>query len=63
MSLHFPESNVLELKKRYSSMYVPSDFFMGDHVWSRSFPIHKPFRIQYATSYHIFNKELVDPPR
>ncbi len=54
---------MLDLKKRYSSMYVPSDFFLADHVWNTSYPAHRPFRIQYASSYHVFNKELVEPPK
>ena len=37
-------------------MYVPSDFFMADHSWMTSFPVHDGFRIQYASTFHIFNK-------
>lgn len=44
-------------------MYVPSDFFMADHAWMRSFPIHRPYRVQCASSYHVFSKELAAPPR
>ena len=43
-------------------MYVPSDFFMADHSWMTSFPVHDGFKIQYASTFHIFNKELVESP-
>ena len=62
VSLNFPDSNVYDLKKRYSNMYVPSDFFMADHSWMRSFPVHDAFKIQYASTFHIFNKEQVESP-
>ncbi len=60
--LHFPGSNVLELRRRYSSMYVPSDFFSASHVWSRAFPVHRPLRLQHPAAFHIFNRELVEAP-
>lgn len=62
VSLNFPESSVCELKKRYSNMYVPSDFFLADHSWMTSFPIHDSFKIQYASTFHIFNKDSVESP-
>ena len=62
VALNFPESSVYELKKRYNNMYVPSDFFMADHSWMTSFPVHDGFKIQYASTFHIFNKELVESP-
>lgn len=62
VSLHFPESSVHELKKRYPNMYVPSDFFIADHSWMKSFPVHDGFRIQSASTFHVFNKDLVESP-
>ena len=56
VSLNFPESGVFDLKKRYNNMYVPSDFFMADHSWMKSFPVHDGFKIQYASTFHVFNK-------
>ena len=58
----FLYSNVYDLKKRYSNMYVPSDFFMADHSWMKSFPVHDAFKIQYASTFHIFNKDQVESP-
>lgn len=61
ISLNFPCSNVMELRKRYSSLYVPSDFFTAKHVWSEAFPIEAPFRIRQASAFHVFNREHVEP--
>jgi hypothetical protein len=62
ISLHFPLSNVMELKKRYTNLYIPSDFFNAQHSWNEAFPIHDPFRVQYTTAYHTFQKDTVEPP-
>ena len=62
VSLHFPGSNVMDLKKRYSNLYIPSDFFSANHSWNEAYPITEPFEIQYATSFHVFNKDLVESP-
>lgn len=61
VSLTFPASNVMELRKRYSSLYVPSDFFSANHVWNEAFPMKSPFSIQFPSQFHVFNKEYVDP--
>ena len=61
VSLTFPASNVVELKKRYSSLYIPSDFFSAKHVWNEAFPLAKPFNIQFPSAFHVFNKEHVEP--
>lgn len=51
----------MDLKKRYNNLYIPSDFFTAKHRWTEAFPIHLPFKMQYATNFHVFNKELVEP--
>ena len=61
VSLNFPSSNVIDLKKRYSNLYIPSDFFNAKHVWTEAYPIHDPFQLEYATSFHVFNKEVESP--
>lgn len=60
--LRFPASNVMDLKKRYNNLYIPSDFFNANHVWNEAYPIHEPFEVEYATSFHVFNKDLVESP-
>lgn len=52
----------MELKKRYGNLYIPSDFFTAKHVWNNAYPIEEPFKVQYTTSFHVFNKDSVDPP-
>ena len=42
-----------------SGRYVPSDFFNAEHVWNDSFPTHQPFKFQYGSEFHVFNKEQV----
>merc|ERR550519_3223234 len=62
ISLNFPCSNVMELKKRYGNLYIPSDFFTAKHLWNNAYPIEEPFKVQYASSFHVFNKDSVEPP-
>ena len=62
ISLNFPHSSVMELKKRYHNLYIPSDFFNADHAWNEAFPTEAPFKVQYATSFNTFSKDLVEPP-
>lgn len=56
--LHMKEANVLELKKRYSNLYVPSDVFLARPLWSDTFPAHLPFQFPRPVSFHIMNKEV-----
>ncbi|KAK3887369.1 hypothetical protein Pcinc_008487 [Petrolisthes cinctipes] len=56
--LHMKEANVLELKKRYSNLYVPSDVFLARPLWSDTFPAHRPFQFPRPVSFHIMNKEV-----
>merc|ERR1712130_629124 len=62
ISLNFPRSSVMELKKRYHNLYIPSDFFNAHHSWNEAFPTEAPFKVQYATSFNTFSKDLVEPP-
>merc|ERR1712223_904410 len=64
--LHFINSNVMELKKRYSNMYIPSDFFTANHSWNVSFPTHQPLKLMQCknitgetsgSSFHIFGRD------
>lgn len=51
----------MELRRRYSHMYIPSDFLSSANWWLDSFPIQRPFPLGKSVSYHIFDKD-VDPP-
>jgi len=59
--LKLDTSAVMDLKKRYSSLYIPSDFFSADHVWGQSYPLEAPFRISMPSSFCVMNKEYVTP--
>lgn len=50
--------DVLELKRRYKNMYIPSDFFYTNIKWVESFPADKPFAISKPCSFHIMNKDV-----
>ena len=58
--LSFPDCSVVDLKKRYLNMYVPSDFFLVDHAWMKAFPAERAFKVHSPSAFHVFNKELVD---
>ena len=53
-----PEADVLELRRRYSNMYIPSDFFSTNFRWVDAFPPHSPFTLDQPCSFHVMNKEV-----
>ena len=61
VSLRFNGCNVMDLKKRYSNLYIPSDFFNADNVWNEAFPLEAPFKITMPSTYCVMNKEHVVP--
>lgn len=58
VSLTLSESDVLELRRRYVNMYVPSDFFYTEMSWVKNFPPTQPFSIAKPFTFHIMNKEV-----
>lgn len=55
------EADILEMRRRYSNLYVPSDFFFSHICWSESFPCHAPFSIKKPSAFHIFHKSVENP--
>lgn len=53
-----PEADVLELRRRYANMYIPSDFFSTNFRWVDAFPPHNPFTLEQPCSFHVMNKEV-----
>lgn len=49
---------MLELRKRYSNLYVPSDVFLAKPLWSETFPAHRSFQFPRSVSFHIMSKEV-----
>ena len=58
MACFRPEADVLELRRRYSNMYIPSDFFSTNFRWVDAFPPHNPFTLDQPCSFHVMNKEV-----
>uniref|UniRef100_A0A3Q3EWA7 Cell division cycle and apoptosis regulator protein 1 n=1 Tax=Kryptolebias marmoratus TaxID=37003 RepID=A0A3Q3EWA7_KRYMA len=52
--------DLMELRRRYQSLYIPSDFFNAVFTWVDAFPLTRPFQINNACNFHILHKE-VDP--
>lgn len=49
---------MLELRRRYSNLYVPSEFFNSNIRWSESFPPYAPFSLQQPCAFHVFHKSV-----
>lgn len=71
ITLTMPIADIVEIKKRYQNLYVPSDFFSSGVKWVEAFPANAPFSINKACSFHVMNKEVaslasvdavLDPP-
>lgn len=60
ISLDMKEANVMELKKRYTNLYIPSDFCSARLLWHEAFPPHQPFSMDHQCSFHIMSKDI-DP--
>ncbi|XP_023244872.1 cell division cycle and apoptosis regulator protein 1 isoform X2 [Copidosoma floridanum] len=58
IALDLPEADVLEIKRRYQNMYVPSDFFCTNFRWVDAFPPHMPFTLNKPCSFHVMHKEV-----
>ncbi|XP_052071868.1 cell division cycle and apoptosis regulator protein 1-like isoform X3 [Mytilus californianus] len=71
LSFNLQSANVVTLKSRYSSMYVPSDFFKANFTWMDAFPLTRPFQLGRNCEFHVLHKDvesintsdaLLDPP-
>lgn len=60
-SFYRTEADILEMRRRYNNLYVPSDFFYSRIRWSESFPCHAPFSIKKPSAFHIFHKSVENP--
>jgi hypothetical protein len=49
------------MKKRYQTLYIPSDFFHSDVKWTEAFKPNAPFSINKTSTFHIMNKEVACP--
>ncbi|XP_024152756.1 cell division cycle and apoptosis regulator protein 1 isoform X2 [Oryzias melastigma] len=70
-SLDGTSCDLMELRRRYQSLYIPSDFFNAVFTWVDAFPLTRPFQFSNACNFHILHKEVdsfskntavLDPP-
>lgn len=59
-SLDGTSCDMMELRRRYQSLYIPSDFFDAAFTWVEAFPLTRPFQLSNTCNFHILHKE-VDP--
>ena len=52
------QSNVIELRRRYSNMYIPSDFFRSTFTWQDAFPLPRPLGMGSSCAFHIMSKDV-----
>ncbi|KAF8781684.1 cell division cycle and apoptosis regulator protein 1-like [Argiope bruennichi] len=57
ISLDLKTGNVMELRKRYSNLYIPSDFCAASFLWQDVFPLHRPFVMDHPCNFHIVGKD------
>ncbi|ESO81987.1 hypothetical protein LOTGIDRAFT_51697, partial [Lottia gigantea] len=58
LSLNLKNANVVMLKSRYSSMYIPSDFFFTNLTWSDAFPLERSFKLGHSCNFHVLHKDV-----
>lgn len=51
-------SDLLELRRRYTNLYIPSDFFSTQIRWPESFPPNTPFSLQKPCAFHIMHRSV-----
>ncbi|XP_039593709.1 cell division cycle and apoptosis regulator protein 1 [Polypterus senegalus] len=57
-SLDCVNCDMMELRRRYQNLYIPSDFFDAEFTWVDAFPISRPFHFGNYCSFHIMHKEV-----
>ncbi|KAK5650094.1 hypothetical protein RI129_001123 [Pyrocoelia pectoralis] len=60
INLDLKNADVLEIRRRYANLYVPSDFFSSYFRWVDAFPADKQFSLSKPSLFHIMHKD-VDP--
>lgn len=52
------KADILELRRRYLTLYIPSDFFTSEVRWIEAFPPNEPFSIKNPCAFHVMNKDV-----
>lgn len=50
--------NVIQLRSRYTNLYIPSDCFNAEFTWTDAFPLHRHFHLGNVSNFHVMNKEV-----
>ncbi|MGH0116938.1 UNVERIFIED_CONTAM: hypothetical protein FKN15_026632 [Acipenser sinensis] len=70
IKVHF-NCDMMELRRRYQNLYIPSDFFDAEFTWVDAFPASRPFQFGNYCNFHIMHREvdslvkntsILDPP-
>ncbi|XP_058468218.1 cell division cycle and apoptosis regulator protein 1-like [Malaya genurostris] len=56
--LTLKEADILELRRRYHALYIPSDFFLSQIRWIDAFPPNEPFTIRKPCAFHVMHKDV-----
>lgn len=49
---------MLEVRRRYNNLYVPSDFFTSYFRWVDAFPPDKGFSLDKPAAFHVMHKDV-----
>uniref|UniRef100_A0A8C0WZF6 Cell division cycle and apoptosis regulator protein 1 n=1 Tax=Castor canadensis TaxID=51338 RepID=A0A8C0WZF6_CASCN len=70
-SLDCPSCDMMELRRRYQNLYIPSDFFDAQFTWVDAFPLSRPFQLGNYCNFYVMHREvesleknvaILDPP-
>ncbi|XP_060225434.1 cell division cycle and apoptosis regulator protein 1 isoform X4 [Meriones unguiculatus] len=70
-SLDCPSCDMMELRRRYQNLYIPSDFFDAQFTWVDAFPLSRPFQLGNYCNFYVMHREVesleknmavLDPP-
>nr|XP_028585278.1 cell division cycle and apoptosis regulator protein 1 isoform X2 [Podarcis muralis] len=59
-SLDCLSCDMMELRRRYQNLYIPSDFFDAQFTWVDAFPMSRPFQLGNYCNFYVMHRE-VDP--
>ncbi len=54
---------VMQLRRRYTNLYIPGDFFDVRPAWIASIPLDQPIRMHSPVAFHILDKIIDRPSR
>lgn len=57
-SLDCPSCDMMELRRRYQNLYIPSDFFDAQFTWVDAFPLSRPFQLGNYCNFYVMHREV-----